>query len=333
MSVTTGDYQRAGELAQRNELPTGGVMGTTEGKLRPQLALVCALLLGACQAADGQLLASGPDSTIDSSKIRMVADKHTETLGAISDMAGLGGRAPTSSGEWRSFVFAGINYVDGECNRYLSALDRFYRAKNATTQQLALTGAATLGILGVVGAAAQAIAITGIAFGLASSTVDNLSKGVIYELPATTVIQLVRDLQQSYKAGIPETGYTDRASAFLAIQGYIEICLPINIETQVANAVKIARPESRAGDTEKGLPPVVQIGPITTMTYGADTNSAILRAYLFKADNTTVDPDKRAALVKAMAAVGVTGTSATGFINGKEYQSQRAKVVSDLKLK
>ena len=320
MSVTTGDYQRAGELAQRNELPTGGVMGTTEGKLRPQLALVCALLLGACQAADGQLLASGPDSTIDSSKIRMVADKQTETLGAISDMAGLGGRAPTSSGEWRSFVFAGINYVDGECNRYLSALDRFYRAKNATTQQLALTGAATLGILGVVGAAAQAIAITGIAFGLASST-------------ATTVIQLVRDLQQSYKAGIPETGYTDRASAFLAIQGYIEICLPINIETQVANAVKIARPESRAGDTEKGLPPVVQIGPITTMTYGADTNSAILRAYLFKADNTTVDPDKRAALVKAMAAVGVTGTSATGFINGKEYQSQRAKVVSDLKLK
>lgn len=287
-------------------------------------------LVGACQEADRQVLTSGPAATIDSQNVRLYATRQTEVVAAVSEMAGFNGAQPSSPDQWRAFVLAGITYVDGECNKYLSALDRFYRAKDVTNQQLALTGAATLGILGLVGAAAQAVAIVGIAFGLASATVDNVSKGLIYQLPASTVIQLVRDLQQGYKGALAP-GYPDRASAFLAIQGYIDICLPVTIETQVANAVKIAKPEVQKSDGI--LPPIVQIGPITTTTFGVDANTALLRAYVFKADNVTMDADKRVAVEAAMARAGVTGVSVPIFIRAAEYKAAREKVVIDLKLK
>jgi hypothetical protein len=194
-----------------------------------------------------------------------------------------------------------------------------------------LTGAATIGILGLVGAAAQAVAITGIAFGLASATVDNVSKGLIYELPATAVAQLVRDMQRAYKGALPSGGYADRPSAFLALRGYIEICLPVNIETQVANALKIAKPEVKAGDSS--LPPIVQIGPIITTTYGVDENTRVLSSWVYKNDRITLIPENRTRLLAAMSRAGLPPTvSIAIFLSSGEYRTQRAAVAKDLNL-
>jgi hypothetical protein len=232
--------------------------------------------------------------------------------------------------DWRVFVNSGINYVDTQCNDYLEALNRFYRAKNTTKQQTVLAGASVLGILGAVNVAAQALAITGIAFGFAAASIDNLAGGLIFELPAADVTQLVRNMQQTYKSALPTQGYTDQPAAYAAIQGYINICLQSSIETQVANAVKQAKLDVKKGDSAAGTAPIVQIGPITTFTYSADDNTKLLEAYLKKADGG-LDTAKLQEVQKAMKAEGISNIGVFDLLSG--YADERAKVVKRLGLK
>lgn len=301
--------------------------------IRLLAGLAVLLLLGACSSAERHLLFSGADSRIDRAKVEAYASEQASITAAISKAAGIPPEAGTpqqyTSEQWRVFVAAGINYVDLQCNDYLGALNRFYRAKNTTKQQFALLGSATLGVLGAVGVAAQALAITGIAFGLATASVDNLASGLIYELPAADVIQLVRNMQQTYKSALPPTGYNNQPAAFAAIQGYINICLPTSIETQVANAVKQAQVEAKKGDARTDTAPIVQIGPITSLSYSSDENTKLLEKFLLKADGS-LDQAKLQEAIKALKAEGIDHTVFELLVG---YPADRQKLVKRLGLK
>src|SRR6185503_6636536 len=138
----------------------------------------------------------------------------------------------------------------------------FNRAKARTTNQLTLAGAATSAILGAVAASTQALTITAVAFGLAGATVENVGSGLLYDLDPSAVRDLVRKLQVNYENALPPEGYKDRSGAFRALQGYIALCLPPSIETQVTNSVKNAKTDVQSGNAETGTPPIVQIGPL-----------------------------------------------------------------------
>lgn len=321
----------------------GGAVGDF---IRGLLGLFVALSVAGCSASERHLLFYGSDPHIDPVKAAEFATRQEQVVIQIAKAGGLQpnrevpGPAPgTVQGaydtskwagkEWGIFVRSGINYVDTQCNQYLEALNRFYRAKNTTKQQTVLAGAATMGIMGAVNVAAQALAITGIAFGFATASIDNLAGGLIFELPAADVTQLVRTMQQTYKGALPADGYKDQPAAYAAIQGYINICMQSTIETQVANAVKQARLGVQKGNASTGAAPVVQVGPLTTYTYSADDNTALLKKYVSKADGSP-DSAKMLEVTKALKAEGIDLTP-VDILTG--FPEERERVVKRLGLK
>jgi len=288
----------------------------------------CRLQLGRAQAALRRGRFSDRSDQDHAIREQSADDRRADRLSCWDPIAD--GPPSYTQEQWRLFVLGGINYVDTQCNDYLAALNRFYREKNTTKQQFALLGAATLGIMGAVSVAAQALAITGIAFGLATASIDNLASGLIYELPAADVIQLVRDMQTSYKSALPTQGYDNQPAAFAALQGYINICLPISIETQVANAVKQAKINIKKGDSATGAAPVVQIGPITTFSYSSDDNTTLLEKYITKSDGS-YDQAKIQDIGKALKAEN-SSLTVVELMSGP-FPDERQKVVKRLGLK
>ena len=126
------------------------------------------------------------------------------------------------------------------------------------------------------------MAITAIAFGLASSTVDNLSSNLLYDLDPSSVRTMVKTLQARYRQAKPN-GYLSRAAALNVIRGYAMLCVPANIEAEVNLAVKSAAPVAADGDGRTGKPPVVSNAEsiVSEFTVRSDDNTTVLRNFVF----------------------------------------------------
>jgi hypothetical protein len=220
-------------------------------------------MVSACAqpSSDFNILLNGPGPNLDGTAIGSYVDNRETVLTQISRDAGFGGRSPASSAEWNQFVIAAFGYADAQCEDYLSALRRLDIARRETTQQINLLGTATLGIMGIVHAAATAIAITGVAFGLGQATVDNLTSGLLYDLPPSTVYDFVKRMKLAYASNLTAAAWQNRASSFRAISGYIELCLPLVIQANATNAVSVAQPITVPGNPNLGTPPIVSPGP------------------------------------------------------------------------
>lgn len=296
-----------------------------------------ALVPVACSDAggDAQMLVRGPGYDFKASAIGAYADNQEAVVLAVSRISGLdasNGTAGWTGSEWKTFVTGGIQYADRQCEAYMNALFWFHRAKSRTTSQIDMIGAATAGLLGIVQATARAISITAVAFGLTSASVENIGSGLLYELDPSAVRDLVRKLQRRYEEGIPPMGYNDRAGAFRAIQGYVSICLPASIETEVANAVKASKAEGVDGDPNKGTPPVAKIGPITVNTFGENDETALLTAY-WRPAGGAINKENEAKLLAEMKTVGAGGVRIPTFLSAAAHRAQRVKVAAALGLK
>ena len=110
--------------------------------------------------------------------------------------------------------------------------------------------------MGLAGMAAESLAITAIAFGFASESVDNIVNSVLYQLNPSTVRAIVAESQESYREEFERNTYDSRQGAVAAIRGYLGVCLPPSIETTVNIAVMNANIEggSLGGDLSKLIP-------------------------------------------------------------------------------
>jgi type IV secretory pathway protease TraF len=158
----------------------------------------------------------------------------------------------------------------------MSALRRLDIARREATQQINLVGAATVGILGIAQVAATAIAITGVAFGLTQATVDNLTSGLLYDLPPSTIYGLVNRMKLAYASNLTEAAWQNRASSLRTIRGYIELCLPVVIQTNATNAVSVAQPVTVTGNATLATPPAVSAGRASVSEAGASSGPASL---------------------------------------------------------
>jgi hypothetical protein len=225
------------------------------------------------RTSDLGLLLNGPVQNFDGTALGSYVDNRETVLAAISKDAGFGGRSPINPPEWNQFVIAAFGYADAQCEDYLSALRRLDIVRRQTTQEINLVGAATVGILGIAEAAASAIAITGVAFGLAQATVDNFTRGLLYDLPPSTVYGLVRRMKLAYAAGLTDAAWQNRASSFRTIRGYIELCLPLVIEANANNAVAVAQAVTEVGNSRLATPPGVSAGGGGGAGSGASTST------------------------------------------------------------
>ena len=129
-----------------------------------------------------------------------------------------------------------------------------------------MVGSATAGILGIVGAASSAIAITAVAFGLATATIDNVTGGLLYELKPSAVRDLVERTRFAYEENLKPDNWQDRPSSFRTIRGYVALCLPAVIEANATSAIRAARPQANrtGGELRGGVPRIGMEAPQAT---------------------------------------------------------------------
>ena len=199
-----------------------------------------------------------PGAKFDSKELTKYVTNQNEVYKQLKLLAGFKDTDPSSPEEWKQFIRAGISYADEKCEVYIGSIFDLNRARNATTNQISLLGAATAGVLAATEAAAKEVTITAIAFGLAGSSVDNLTNSFLYDLEPSGVRSLVEGLQTLYVNQM-NAEVNDRTVAFDYIRGYACICVPANIEAEINNAVKTAKADVKPGNSESA--PKVSVNP------------------------------------------------------------------------
>lgn len=197
------------------------------------------------------------------------ATSETDVLLAFVERAGLQGGLPgTASDDWQLVVRAGINAIDEQCEKYIDAIFWADRGLRTAGSQINLVGATTATLMGIFSAPGGAIAATAAAFGFGTQGMTNFSNGLLYKIEPSGIRKMVKRSQSAYRDGVEERMqvYNSRPAAVAAIQGYLSLCLPASIETQINEAVaasdfNLVEPKSEGKDD---LPPVPELKRIST---------------------------------------------------------------------
>lgn len=233
--------------------------------------------------------------------------------------------------DWDTVIVAGMNYADLRCEAYIHALFRLNRDRKTVTTQLGLLGTASAGLMAAAESAAREVAAVAIAFGLASSTVDNLSSNLLYELEPSSVRTLVKSLQARYRGALP-VGYKSRPAAMGVVRNYAALCLPASIESEVNLAVKSANPGASPGNEASGRAPVVSNSESVVASSAAryDDNTALLDAFVFP--NGKLNDANRRALEQFLKGKNIQ-VDVASFSKLERYAAEREEAVRALGLK
>ena len=289
------------------------------------LAVFLTISVGGCATVGNiRQLEAGPGIDFDAKEIAAHRDMQDKVLVELVTLSNLPG-ADSLTPDWDAVVNAGIDYADSRCEAYMHALFRLNRDKRTVTSELGLIGTAAAGVMAAVTSAAKDVAIVAIAFGLAGTTVDNLSSNLLYDLDPSSVRTLVKTMQREYK-NVLGRGYPNRPAAMAAIRNYALLCVPANIEAEVNLAVKKATPESTAAVPSAGKAPTVTnaVTVVSDTRFKADVSSALLRTFLFP--NGSIDNTRRARLESYLRARGFVDLSVVSFING-DFAEERVRAL------
>jgi hypothetical protein len=230
-------------------------------------AALCLLVLAGCTRERARLrYTSGLQPVPNADRVTQSTENQRKIIEELKTRAGLTAIPPKGSDDWAVFIEAGFNFIDEECNQYLDSLFWFDRYRRTTQNQIAITGATAAAIMGIAGAAAEAIAATATAFGFLTATADNFSNSVLFELEPSGIKSLVDRARAQYRAAaqqrIKEEESKNQPAAMSLIQGYLALCLPASIETQVNGAI-VDTTFTEDKSAEKSLVPKLRRVPQT----------------------------------------------------------------------
>ncbi|MBH5370107.1 hypothetical protein [Bradyrhizobium glycinis] len=195
------------------ELPAGDMAESTR-RLEVYLTYLCA------QAGGTKLVSDTPDASI------------------ACDMSRFG------NAQWTALVSAGFNDIDRRCDSYLAWLASRRRDHNAILSQIHDTRTFTEALLYTTGVGAAPIAITGLAFGLASNSFTNYYSRLLFEIEKSTVSLLVREKRLQYRETL-NVRIAYQPDAVHVLREYLLICTPFYIEDLVNQRTR----DSVAGNT------------------------------------------------------------------------------------
>jgi hypothetical protein len=235
-------------------------------RVRIGYSFLLTMILVGCvfRSQDIQTARSGPPEVLTAEDSATYAERQAAVLRNIQSAAGLPSE-PTTSYQWKRFGASAFTLADEECDNYMAAIRRVNIARRQATQELNLVGTATTAALGIAQVAREAVALTATSFGVAQASIDNLASGVLYDLPPSAVNDLVRRVRSEYESTISRNGeapWADRPTTFRTIRGYVELCLPVVIEGQIAASITAAVPQVTTPPPTPGgtaTPPLVQI--------------------------------------------------------------------------
>ena len=293
------------------------------------LALALAMLAGCTTYRHASRVQDGPGLEFDARDVSTFRENQDKVLEQLLPLAGLS-RPPDGNG-WMRVIDAGMDYADGKCEAYMHALFRLNRDRKTVTSQIGLLATATAGLMAAAESAAKEVATAAVLFGLAGSTVDNLSSNLLYELDPSSVRTLVKTLQSRFRGSLGQ-GYASRPAAMRVIRAYAMLCVPANIEAEVNLAVKASAPVAEPGDPSTGQPPEVTNAGTSGVSFVAaiDDNTARLRGFVFPGG--TLNSENRAKLEDFMRSRGIL-TDVSSFMRLERFATDRADAVTALGLR
>jgi hypothetical protein len=299
--------------------------------IRCLAALLLAVGLTGCATyRNTSQVQDGPGLEFKAAELKTFRENQNAVLEELRALAGASN--PPTEAQWNNIILAGMDYADGRCEAYMHALFRLNRDKKTVIAQTGLLGTATAGLMGAAKSAAEDVAAVAVLFGLTSSTVDNLTSNLLYELDPSSVRTLVKALQAKFRSGLTE-GYDSRPAAMRVIRAYAMLCVPANIEAEVNLAVKGSAPEGNSGDPKTGQPPEVSnaSSAVSPETAQIDANTEALTKFV-KPDGKTFDTANRKKLEEFIRGKGLN-VSVTSFMRQAQFAAARAEAVATLNLK
>jgi hypothetical protein len=208
--------------------------------------LAAALATAACNSASEQYFREGAGSDLYTAELPQATQLQDEYVYYICRQAG--NQNPDSSAggtcdgvNWTAFTLAGMNDIDRRCDAYLTWLDAQRRDRTPFLAQIAAVGGSAAAIMGVAGAGTQALSIVATAFGLAGTTYANWNSRLLLDVDHSTVQTVVYTRQQDYRKVNAGMTVPDRPAAIYLLRGYLRICMPTTIETQINTNVTLVQ--------------------------------------------------------------------------------------------
>jgi hypothetical protein len=202
-------------------------------------AILTAILLTGCSTVrsvhDRNLKAYGDNRAgFVTESVNLYATNSNTILEKFAEIAR--SNAMVDGDDWLPVIHAGFAYIDMRCSKYMGALVDFNRLKEGSSRQIQYMGAASSAALALTKASTELVGLTPLGFALVDQTINNIGKGILFELPPSTVQAIVRSKFKAYRAAMSPS-YTSRAIALQVIQDYAAICLAPSIEADVTTAV------------------------------------------------------------------------------------------------
>ena len=197
-------------------------------------ALAVSLVLGGCSF--GGFGPAGLSPTLEPAQVELVVGKRQRIMTALTVDMGI---HPVTAADWYRVVEAGFSIVDDECKVYFSDLFSFDRNMRATRSTLNIFQQTANAILAVTGADTITMTSVAQAFGLASSMTDVVANTYLYRLPPASTKDFVFKLLRAYdnESSLNRAAITSPESAYRRIQGYLDLCLPVTIESNLLQHV------------------------------------------------------------------------------------------------
>ena len=215
---------------------------------RIMVGCLMALTTAACNPMSDQYLAGGVGSALNSGQLVQETDRQDEYVYLICRQSAGSGTAVAAGkgctiGSWATFIRAGMNDIDRRCDAYLTWLDAQRRNRPAVLEQISATGTTTNGILGLTGVGTKAMALVAAAFGLAGATYGNWNSRLLLEVDHSTVQALVYRRQEQFRQDNSSaiTNVSDRPTALYLLRGYLRICMPMTIETDINSTITLVQ--------------------------------------------------------------------------------------------
>jgi hypothetical protein len=230
-----------------------------------------------------------------------------------------------------------MNDIDRRCDAYLAWIDNKRRSKEPILAQINTTAAAAGAILGVTGADPKALAIVATAFGFLADSFLNYNSRLLMEIDHSTVQSVVLSRQNKFRKEL-SSSIDNSAAAIYALRSYLRLCMPMTIETQINTTVKLFERGGVAALEEASENPMVDAKVVDTVVsdrairrssvFGADSNTTILRRFI--RPGGVASPENTGKLNDVLKDLRIN-VGLMRFLSGREFSTQRADVVRELR--
>ncbi|MCA3625935.1 MAG: hypothetical protein IOC49_01725 [Methylobacterium sp.] len=202
-------------------------------------ALVATCMLAACSGTElqrGWAYRYGPSVNLPEDEVSVSISRQINIMEKLAIVAEANRNGPT---DYYLVTLAGFNFVDEQCDAFLRELYAIEVERNRAKRGLDGAGLLTGAILQASPASKATMEIVAQAFGFAGLMADTYANSYLMNARPSTILGVVSKLQRAYQdqTAIDKEKITSRPAAYAQIRGYLQLCMPVTIESHINERV------------------------------------------------------------------------------------------------